>query len=61
MNLISSIPSEAIKSTLVGMKTPHHLEENLEIVYREKLSEQEFYDYVMSLQDFTDGVEPTEN
>lgn len=49
LNFISSIPSEAIKSTLVGMKTPHHLEENLEVVYREKLSEQEFFDYVMSV------------
>lgn len=58
LNLITSVPSEAIKSTLVGMKTPHHLDENLEVVYREKLTEKEFYDYVMSLEDFTEGIEP---
>lgn len=61
LQFISSIPSEAIKSTLVGMKTPHHLEENLEVIYREGLTEKQFFDYVMSLQDFTEGVEPTEN
>jgi hypothetical protein len=26
LNFITSIPSKALKSTLVGMKTPHHVE-----------------------------------
>ena len=49
LNFISSIPSKALKSTLVGMKTPHHLEQNLEVVYRERLTDQEFFGYVKSL------------
>jgi predicted aldo/keto reductase-like oxidoreductase len=57
LNFITSIPSKAIKSTLVGMKTPHHLEENLEVVYREKMAENEFFEYVMSVKDFTEGME----
>lgn len=57
LNFISSIPSKALKSTLVGMKTPHHLEQNLEVIYREKLTQEDFFQYVKSLQDPTKGAE----
>ena len=59
LNFITSIPSKALKSSLVGMKTPHHLEQNLEVVYREKLSDQEFFSYVKSLQDPTKNTQTT--
>ena len=41
------------------MKTPHHIEQNLEVIYREKLSDQEFFAYVKSLQDPTKNTQTT--
>lgn len=51
LNFVKSIPSEAIISTLVGMKSPLSVEQNLESVFREPLTREEFMNYVMSLQE----------
>ena len=49
LNLIRSIPSENLVSTLVGMKTPQNIEQNLEVLHRPPLTQDEFYNYIMSV------------
>lgn len=51
LNFVKSIPSEAIISTLVGMKSPSNVEQNLETIYREPISRDKFFEYVMSLEE----------
>lgn len=46
LNFIRSIPSEAIKSTLVGMKKKKHLMDNLELLSKPVLSPEAFWDFL---------------
>lgn len=46
---LKSLPSPNLVCTLVGQKQPEHVEQNLEVVYKEPLSEEEFQNYVMSV------------
>lgn len=61
LNFVKSIPSEAIISTLVGMKSPSNVEQNLESIYNKPISRDEFFDYVMSLQQPNYGQNGEEN
>jgi len=39
-----SIPSKALKSTLVGMKDPEHVRGNLEVIKKPLMKREEFFD-----------------
>ena len=47
---LQSIPSSALVTTLVGMKSPGNVEKNLEYLYHDKLSEEEFDEYVSGVE-----------
>ena len=42
LQLIRSIPSKALVSTLVGQKTNRHVRKNLEVISADRLSEEEW-------------------
>jgi hypothetical protein len=42
--MIRSIPSKALKSTLVGMKQTEHVRGNLEVVKKPLMKREEFFD-----------------
>jgi len=44
LQLIRSIPSKAIKSTLVGMKDPVNVRANLEVIKKALMKREEFFD-----------------
>lgn len=46
LNFIRSIPSEAIKCTLVGMKTKKHVQDNLEVLSKPVLSPEAFWEFL---------------
>ena len=48
--LLRSIPSSSLLSTVVGMKSPGSVEQNLEYLYHENLTEDEFYHYVSNFK-----------
>lgn len=43
LQLIRSIPSKSMLSTLVGMKQPSHVRANLEVVKKPQMTRQEFF------------------
>lgn len=44
LQLMRSIPSRALKSTLVGMKEVEHVRGNLEVVKKAPMTRNEFFD-----------------
>jgi hypothetical protein len=46
LQLLRSIPSAALLTNLVGMKTNAHLRQNLEVSQKPLLSRQEFFDFM---------------
>lgn len=42
LHMIRSIPSKSMLSTVVGMKEPDHVRQNLEVVKRPLLTKEEF-------------------
>ena len=44
LQLIRSIPSKALKSTLVGMKEVEHVRGNLEVIKKPLMSREDFFE-----------------
>lgn len=50
LQFIRSIPAKSLKSTLVGMKSPDHINLNLEIVKKAPMDRQEFFGAVKPIR-----------
>lgn len=47
LQFVRSIPSKSIISTLVGQKANRHVKKNLEVVLNPKLTEDEFWEFLI--------------
>jgi len=50
LQMIRSIPSRSLKSTVVGMKQAEHVRANLEVVRKPPMNRQEFFEGIRPLR-----------
>jgi aryl-alcohol dehydrogenase-like predicted oxidoreductase len=46
IQLVRSIPSDSIKTVLVGMKNPRNVTQNIQLAYSEPLTKEDFWNYL---------------